>query len=68
MHPTLVFYSVYKHQSIFLCLTPNDFTRQVESAATQWVKWPGILKFITLIAEPDFPEIRLCYQGRSLYS
>jgi hypothetical protein len=28
MHPTLVFY----------CLTPDDFTRQVESAATQWVK------------------------------
>jgi hypothetical protein len=21
-----------------LCLTPDDFTRQVESAATQWVK------------------------------
>jgi hypothetical protein len=23
--------------SILLCLTPDDFTRQVESAATQWV-------------------------------
>ena len=23
---------------ILLCLTPDDFTRQVESAATQWVK------------------------------
>jgi hypothetical protein len=24
--------------SILLCLTPDDFTRQVESAATQWIK------------------------------
>jgi hypothetical protein len=24
--------------SILLCLTPDDFTRQVESAATHWVK------------------------------
>ena len=23
--------------SILLCLTPDDFTRQLESAATQWV-------------------------------
>jgi hypothetical protein len=23
--------------SILLCLTPDDFTRQVESAATTWV-------------------------------
>jgi hypothetical protein len=23
--------------SILLCLTPDDFTRQVENAATQWV-------------------------------
>ena len=23
--------------SILLCLTPDDFTHQVESAATQWV-------------------------------
>jgi hypothetical protein len=28
MHPTLVF---------LLCLMLDDFTRQVESAATQWV-------------------------------
>ena len=26
------------HFSILLCLTLDDFTRQVESAATQWVK------------------------------
>jgi BarA-like signal transduction histidine kinase len=24
---------------ILLCLTPDHFTRQVESAATQWVNW-----------------------------
>jgi hypothetical protein len=24
--------------SILLCLTPDGFTRQVESAATQWVR------------------------------
>ena len=25
---------------ILLCLTPDDFTRQVKSPATQWVKSP----------------------------
>jgi hypothetical protein len=37
MHPTLVFYSV---------LRPGNFTHQVESAATQWVKWNIILILI----------------------
>ena len=31
MHPDAPYFS------ILLCLTPDDFTRQVESAATQWV-------------------------------
>jgi hypothetical protein len=31
MHPDAAYFS------ILLCLTPDDFTRQVESAATQWV-------------------------------
>jgi hypothetical protein len=31
MRPTLLFYSVYR-QIILLCLTPDDFTRQGESA------------------------------------
>ena len=29
--------------SILLCFTPDDFTRQVEGAASQWVKWNIIL-------------------------
>jgi hypothetical protein len=29
--------------SILLCLTPDDFTRQVESASPQRVKWNIIL-------------------------
>jgi hypothetical protein len=28
---------------VLLCLTPDDFTRQWESTATQWVKMPGLL-------------------------
>ena len=32
MHPDAPYFS------ILLCLTPDDFVRQVESAATQWVK------------------------------
>ena len=28
------------HFIILLCLMPDDFTRQVESAATQWVNLP----------------------------
>jgi hypothetical protein len=32
MRPTLLFYSVT------ICLTPDDFTRQGESAVIQWVK------------------------------
>jgi hypothetical protein len=32
MHPDAPYFS------ISLCLTPEDFTHQVESAATQWVK------------------------------
>jgi uncharacterized protein YkwD len=31
MHPDVPYFS------ILLCLTPDDFTCQVESAATQWV-------------------------------
>jgi hypothetical protein len=31
MHPDVPYFS------ILLCLTPEYFTRQVESAATQWV-------------------------------
>ena len=31
MHPDAPYFS------ILLCLTPDDFTRQVESAATQWL-------------------------------
>jgi hypothetical protein len=31
MHPDAPYFG------ILLCLTPDDFTRQVESAATQWV-------------------------------
>jgi hypothetical protein len=31
MHPDAPYFS------ILLCLTPDDFTCQVESAATQWV-------------------------------
>jgi hypothetical protein len=34
MRPTLLFYSVSR-QIILLYLTPNDFTRQGENAATQ---------------------------------
>ena len=30
--------------SVLLCLTPDDFTRQVENAATQWVKGQKIKK------------------------
>jgi hypothetical protein len=33
MHPHASYFS------ILLCLTPDDFTRQVESAATQWVNY-----------------------------
>ena len=33
MHPDALYFS------ILLCLTPDDFTRQVESAAAQWVKY-----------------------------
>jgi hypothetical protein len=32
MHPDAPYFS------ILLCLTPDDFTCQVESAATQWIK------------------------------
>ena len=32
MHPDAPYFS------ILLCLMPDNFTRQVESAATQWVK------------------------------
>jgi hypothetical protein len=32
MHPDAPYFS------ILLCLTPDDFTRQVESVVTQWVK------------------------------
>jgi hypothetical protein len=32
MHPDAPYFS------ILLCLMPDDFTRQVESAATQWIK------------------------------
>jgi hypothetical protein len=32
MHPDAPYFS------ILLCLTPDNFTRQVESADTQWVK------------------------------
>ena len=38
MRPTLLFYSVKRQTSLILCLTPDDFTHQGESAATQWVK------------------------------
>ena len=31
MHPDAPYFS------ILVCLTPDNFTRQVESAATQWV-------------------------------
>jgi hypothetical protein len=33
MHPDAPYFS------ILLCLTPDNFTHQVESAATQWVEW-----------------------------
>jgi hypothetical protein len=32
MHPDAPYFS------ILLCLMPDDFTHQMESAATQWVK------------------------------
>jgi hypothetical protein len=32
MHPDVPYFSM------LLCLMPDNFTRQVESAATQWVK------------------------------
>ena len=37
MHPDAPYFS------ILLCLTPDDFTRQVESASPQRVKWNIIL-------------------------
>ena len=40
--------------SILLCLTPDDFTRQVESAAPQWVKWNIIL---IALNKGDFPFV-----------
>jgi hypothetical protein len=48
MHPTLI--------SILLCLTPDDFTRQVEGAASQWVKWNIIL---IALNKGDFPFVAL---------
>jgi hypothetical protein len=41
MHPDTPYFS------ILLCLTPDDFTRQVESAATQWVKSHCALELAT---------------------
>jgi hypothetical protein len=43
MHPDAPYFS------ILLCLTPDDFTCQVESAATQWVnnimEWRKWIRF-----------------------
>ena len=36
------------HFIILLCLMPDDFTRQEESAATQWVKRLGLLDSVWL--------------------
>jgi hypothetical protein len=45
MHPDAPYFSILicLTQSILLCLTPDNFTHQVESAATQWVKERFIL-------------------------
>ena len=41
MHPDAAYFS------ILLCLMPDDFTRQVESAATQWVQISVLKLFIS---------------------
>jgi hypothetical protein len=42
MHPDAPYFS------ILLCLMPDDFTRQVESAATQWAKQPFNVDFLCM--------------------
>jgi hypothetical protein len=46
MHPLNPLSGNAPYFSILLCLTPDDFTSQVESAVTQWVN--GLLFIIVL--------------------
>jgi hypothetical protein len=57
MHPDAPYFG------ILLCLTPDDFTRQVESAATQWVNrtnyCPRILLTLYVAMYSDAPYFRI---------
>ena len=37
LNPQVALHPDAPYFSVLLCLTPDDFTRQVESAATQWI-------------------------------
>jgi hypothetical protein len=39
LNPQVALHPDAPYFSVLLCLTPDDFTRQVESAATQWVNY-----------------------------
>jgi hypothetical protein len=56
MHPDAPYFS------ILVCLMPDNFTRQVESAATQWVNQtncPWILLTLSVAMHPDAPYISI---------